>query len=102
LAGASHYDRGRRTERLDRVEVVRRPSDDELRGQRLPGIPGYFSRAQLPDTVADPRKALLRFPDRVPPRAQRAIATAWAVFLLALGVFALIWQIVTGEGGGGG
>jgi hypothetical protein len=102
LAGARRHDPGRRTERRGSVEVVRRPSDDALRGQRLPGIPGHFSRAQLPDTEAEPRKALLRFPDRVPPRVQRAIAAAWAVFLLALGVFALIWQIVTGEGGGGG
>jgi hypothetical protein len=81
---------------------VRPPSNEELRGQRLPGIPGHFSRAHLPDAEIEPRKPLLRFPERVPPRAQRAIAAAWVVFILALGVFALIWQIVTGEGGGGG
>jgi hypothetical protein len=80
---------------------VRRPADDDLRGQRLPGIPGHFSRAQLPDTEIGRRKPLLRVQERVPPRAQRTIATTWSVFLLALGVFALIWQIVTGEGGGG-
>ena len=101
MADAGHHDRAQRTGRLGRVDLVRRPSDDDLRGQRLPGIPGHFSPAQLPDSEIEPRKPLLRFTARVPPRAQRALAAAWAVFLFAVGLFALIWGIVTGEGGGG-
>jgi hypothetical protein len=75
--------------------------DDDLQGQRLPGIPGHFINARTPEAHIEPSKPLFRFA-RLPQRTQKTIALGWTVFILGVGVFSLIWQIVTGEGGSGG
>jgi hypothetical protein len=75
--------------------------EDDLRGQRLPGIPGHFSNARALEDQIEPRKPIFRF-ERLSQRAQKTLAVGWTVFILGIGVFSLIWQIVTGEGGGAG